>query len=448
MAKRSSDIVDVIVAPFQRFIKIESSSGVLLIIATLIALFWANSPLSYLYYDIFNFKLTIQFGDFFELHKPLILWINDGLMAIFFFVVGLEIKREVLLGELSSLKKASLPVFAAIGGMLVPALLFVILHAGRPGVEGWGIPMATDIAFSLGVLALLGKRVPLALKIFLTAFAIVDDIGAVLVVALVYSSQIYINMLLIGIGLFVVLYILILAGLRSPIVFIVAGGIIWYFFLKSGLHPTIAGVMLAFIVPAKKRVRVPVFNRLMNKDLKYFCEEECQDELLLSSEQLHAVDHMSDLVREVQSPLQSLEHRLHGFVSYFVMPVFALANAGVSFAGSGSDTSIGILSLNIALALLFGKFAGIMLFSYIGVKLKLATLPGNVTWYNIAGVALLGGIGFTMSLFISGLAFQEAMLVSHAKIGILLGSLVAGVGGYLLLRNSLKAAPGLLKNSG
>jgi NhaA family Na+:H+ antiporter len=266
-----------------------------------------------------------------------------------------------------------------------------------------------------------------------------------MVIALVYSSQIYINMLLIGLGLFAVLYLMILMGLRSPVVFIIAGGIIWYFFLKSGFHPTIAGVMLAFIVPANRRVRVPTFNRLMNKDLHLFCEEECEDQLLLSTEQLHAVDHMSDLVREVQSPLQSLEHRLHGFVSYFVMPVFALANAGVTFAASGSDTSIGFLSLHIALALVFGKMTGILLFSYLGVRLKLAGLPDDVDWYQITGVGLLGGIGFTMSLFISSLAFHEAMLVNHAKIGILFGSLAAGLGGYFVLRNRFSKAPAAVK---
>ena len=436
--KKQSAVVEAIVEPFQRFIKIESSSGILLIIATVVALIWANSPLSDLYTKLFNYELTIKLGDFFDLNKPLILWINDGLMAIFFFVVGLEIKREILFGELSSLKKAALPAFAAIGGMLVPAILFIVLHGNRPGSEGWGIPMATDIAFSLGVLALLGSRVPVSLKIFLTAFAIVDDIGAVLVIAVFYSSQIYWSMLLTALAIFVVLYLLILAGLRSPVVFIIAGGIIWYFFLKSGLHPTISGVMLAFIVPATRKVRVPVFNRLMNQDLKQFCEDECEDRLLLKPEQLHAVDHMSDLVRQVQSPLQSLEHHLHGFVSYFVMPLFALANAGVAFAGSDNEPIIGFLSLNLAIALIVGKLLGIFLFSYMGVRTKLAVLPRSVNWYQIAGVALLGGIGFTMSLFISNLAFTEAMLLNHAKIGILIGSMVAGTGGYLMLKSSLR----------
>jgi Na+:H+ antiporter, NhaA family len=440
MGKKTTIITESIVEPLRRFIKIESSSGIILIIAAAIALIWANSPLSGLYHDLFNYELAFRFGNLFDLHKPLILWINDGLMAVFFFVVGLEIKREVMLGELSSFKKASLPIFAAIGGMAMPALLFVFLHAGRPGIEGWGIPMATDIAFSLGVLALLGKRVPVSLKIFLTAFAIVDDIGAVMVIATVYSSQIYISMLLIALGIFVVLYLLILAGLRSPIVFIIAGGIIWYFFLKSGLHPTIAGVMLAFIVPANRKVRVPVFNKLISRDLKFFCNEECEDQLLLNNDQLHAIDRMSDLVREVQSPLQALEHRLHGFVSYFIMPVFALANAGVTFAASGNDSSIGFLSLNIALALIFGKLTGIMLFSFIGVKMKLATLPANINWYHIAGTGLIGGIGFTMSLFISNLAFQDPMLMNHAKIGIIFGSLVAGLGGFFLLRYHLKSS--------
>jgi len=441
MSAKQSPILIRVVGPFQRFFKVEAASGILLIIATIIAMVWANSSLSDVYQRIVNWELTVQVGQVFMLSKPLILWVNDGLMAIFFFVVGLEIKREILVGELSTFRQAALPIFAAIGGMLVPALVFVLLQGNKPGVEGWGIPMATDIAFSLGILSLLGKRVPLALKVFLAAFAIADDLGAVLVIAAFYSESIGWNYLLIALILFISLAIAIRVGMRSGTVFLVIGGFIWYYVLKSGLHPTVAGVLLAFIVPVRRTIKLGVFNRIMRTNLTPFGESESGDKLLLNKEQLHALDNIETYVEKVHSPLQYLEHKMHGVTSYFVMPVFALANAGVLLSAPAGESVIGRVSVNIALALVAGKVIGILLLSWLGIKLKFTDLPPGTRWVHMIGLGLLGGIGFTMSMFIASLAYQDAGMLNHAKIGILIGSIVAGVGGYLILKKTLKPSP-------
>lgn len=438
MSPMQSTLISKVVGPFQRFFKIEAASGLLLILATAIAMIWANSGLSGTYNQCVNWELTVQVGEVFKLSKPLILWINDGLMAIFFFVVGLEIKREIVVGELSSFRQAALPLFAAIGGMLLPALLFLILHGHQPGIEGWGIPMATDIAFSLGILSLLGRRVPLALKVFLAAFAIVDDLGAVIVIAAFYSESIGWNYLLIALGLFILLAVSVRLGMRSGILFLVVGGFVWYYVLKSGLHPTVAGVMLAFIVPVRRSIKLGVFNRVMKNNLVPFGESEAEDRLLLTSEQLHALDNIETYVEKVHSPLQYLEHKMHGATSYFVMPVFALANAGVLLSSTAGEPIIGPLSINITLALVAGKTVGILLFTWLGTKLRVTELPEGTRWVHMLGLGLLGGIGFTMSMFISSLAYHDPAILNHAKIGILIGSLLAGVSGYLVLRYTLK----------
>ncbi len=435
----------IIVTPFQRFLQTEASGGILLIIFTALALIWANSPWSESYFNLWNTKTGLAFGDW-SLIKYLILWVNDGLMAIFFFLVGLEIKREVMVGELSSVRKASLPFFAAIGGMLFPALLFAFLQAGSPGAEGWGIPMATDIAFSLGILSLLGKRVPLSMKIFLTAFAIVDDIGAVMVIALFYSGEIYLPALYIALGLFLVLIAFNFFNIRKKTLYVAVGIIIWYFFLKSGLHPTIAGIMVAFTVPITSRIRAQDFVEEVDNGLVVFKEfEDDPTDHLLSYEQLSSVESLSNAAKHVQPPLQKLEHDLHGFVAFFILPVFALANAGVALEGAGEALG-SPLTLNIALGLLIGKMVGVSLFSWIGVKLGWASLPEGTNWKQLIALGLLGGVGFTMALFISNLAFVDADLLNQAKMGILIGSTLAGVGGYLILRLTLPAVPSPVAN--
>jgi len=424
--------------PFKKFIQLETSSSIILFVVSIFAVLWANSSYGYLYEDLWHHKFTIGFADnSFHLSKPLILWINDGLMAIFFFVIGLEVKREILAGELTTLRKASLPIFAAIGGMLFPVLIFTFMNSGKVGAEGWGIPMATDIAFTLGILTLLGKRVPLGLKIFLTAFAIVDDIGAVIVIAIFYSSNIQWELL--GYAMLIYAFVAFLSykKLYSQYVYFIIGCIVWFLFLKSGVHPTIAGILMAFTIPIERKLEIKEYIRQVTEEFKIFKTSEPLSDELLSSDQLYAIDSIEEITEKVNSPLQNLEHTLHGWVSYLIMPIFALANAGVviSFSGLGD---FGHISLNIALALVLGNTIGIMLLATLAVKFKLADLPENVSFIQLFGVSLLGGLGFTMSLFIANLAYVEDALIAAAKMGVIIGSLVAGILGYLVLRFTLK----------
>lgn len=431
------DPLDKVRKPFKRFAQIESSGGILLILATIAALFVANSALGDSYQALWKQDFTIG-AETFNLTKPIILWINDGLMAIFFFLVGLEIKRELLAGELSSPKKAALPIIAAFGGMIVPAGLFLFFNKGGAGSEGWGIPMATDIAFSLGILSLLGKRVPIALKVFLVAFAIVDDIGAVLVIAFFYSAELHWSLLFIAMGLLVVLFIFNYFNIRYISYYVLIGMVIWYLFLKAGIHPTIAGVLIAFSIPATRKIRIHDFNKRMHRNLNKFNDELTDEEsVTLSHKQLASLDNMQIQLGKVQSPLQALEHSLHGFVTFFVMPLFAFANAGVVVSAAGL-LQLETLTLSISGGLVLGKIIGILLFSFLTVKLGLSALPNNVEWKHILGAGMLGGIGFTMSLFISSLAYESADLLNQAKLGILLGSFVAAVGGYIYLKILLR----------
>jgi NhaA family Na+:H+ antiporter len=434
---RQIPVLDILSNPFQRFFQTEASGGIVLICTTVIALFWANSPWSEFYKTILNYNLTFQLGEFFVISKSLLFWVNDGLMAIFFLVVGLEIKREILAGELSEIKQASLPVVAALGGMIVPACLFVFLNYGKPEIKGWGVPMATDIAFSLGILSLLGKKIPLNLKIFLTAFAIVDDIGSVIVIAVFYTHEIYWSFLLAGIGLVTILVIANLSGLRNISFYMLIGFVIWYLFLKSGIHPTIAGVIIAFTIPANRKIRIPFFLKNLNRNINEFNSTEVENDLLLNRKQLSAIDNMEYFIEKVQSPLQRLEHSLHGFVTWFVIPVFALANAGIIFGKNSGMSGIDSLTIYIAVSLVFGKLIGVFGFTYLFIKSGLSTIPGSIKWVHYLGLGLLGGVGFTMSIFISNLAFSDVLMLNHAKIGILFGSLISGISGYLVLRLSL-----------
>lgn len=421
--------------PFERFFKLESSGSILLFAATIAALIIANSPLADLYNFIWQQPLKIGFNTF-KLEKPLILWINDGLMAIFFFVIGLEIKREILVGELNNLQKASLPIVGAVGGMVIPVALFVTLNYGQEGMDGWGIPMATDIAFTLGILQILGKRVPLGLKIFLTAFAIVDDIGAVLVIAIFYSTNI--QWALIGIALLLLVILIILGTLKTynKYLFYILGFFIWLLFLKSGIHPTIAGILVAFAVPVRRKLNTfKYYKRAKNAIEQMKCGEDDEPEFLTGI-QLGALSNMENLNEHTISPLQHLEHKLHGYVIYLIMPLFAFANAGVNLGGD-----IIPLSWNISISMIFGKAIGISLLAYIAIKLGWAKLPENVNFTQIIGVSFLGGLGFTMALFISGLAYTDSVLIDGSKTGILIGSLVAGLIGYFILKKSIKNAP-------
>jgi NhaA family Na+:H+ antiporter len=415
----------------ENFFKIESLSGLLLIGMTIIALVWANSWWADSYHAIWKFRFGIETSDF-GLIKPLHLWINDGLMAVFFFLIGLEIKRELIVGELDTRQKAAFPIFAALGGMAIPALLYVLLNNRPETANGWAIPVATDIAFSLAILKLLGNRIPLNLKIFLTAFAIVDDLGAVLVIALFYSTGVNWLSILIGLALIGGLYF-IFKKAYSKYLLVIVGMVVWYLFLKGGVHPTIAGVLLAITVPIRQRVNVGEFAAEFESIVGRLNSAPKEASGLLSKDQIDELDYLEELTDKVQSPLQHLEHSLHNWVAYFIMPVFALTNAGVSI---GADTSIDYyLVFMIATALIVGKSVGISAISLIVTKMGYAKLPDEVSPKQIVGVTFLAGIGFTMSIFIANLAFaHDEQLLDSAKVGILIGSFVSAVLGYSLLK--------------
>lgn len=424
-------------SPIQKFIKAESFSGILLFIVTIMALVWSNSGLASFYDSIWQYEIGFK-SENFKLVKPLILWINDGLMAIFFFLIGLEIKREILIGELDSFKKASLPIFAAIGGMIIPLSLYLILNTNPETSGGWGISMATDIAFTLAILKLLGKFLPLSIKIFLTAFAIIDDIGAVLVIAIFYTGDISWNLLLYAGILLAIVYALSYLNYFSKFVLLVSSIVIWVLFLKAGVHPTLAGILVAFAVPLRQKINESTYIEKLKKEVDKLSKAGNRNKLpVLTKEQIEAIDNLEVWTDKVQSPLQQLEHRLHYWVAYLIMPVFALSNAGIKLSADTSlDTS---LIVTIAVSLFVGKTIGVSLFSFLSVKLNIASLPDKVNFKHIIGVAILSGVGFTMSLFIGGLAFAEnEMYLNSAKIGIIAGSLVSGIIGYLVLKRAIK----------
>ena len=418
--------------PFQRFVKLEAAGGILLLVCAVIALVWANSPFSESYFSLWQTLVTVGAGGF-VISKPLLLWINDGLMAIFFFVVGLEIKREVLVGELSSPKAAALAVAAAFGGMVVPAALYALLNAGTDGASGWGIPMATDIAFALGVLALLGSRAPLALKVFLTALAIVDDLGAVLVIALFYTAEISWGALGVGAGVLAALVVANRLRIQRPAVYVVLGIALWVACLKSGIHATVAGVLLALTIPARRRIDMHEFLARGNELLRVFARDVRPGKTEPSTDQRDALHALEVTCRHAETPLIRMEHALHGWVAFLIIPLFALANAGVTLGGDLGAAFGNRVTLGIVLGLFVGKQLGVTGFAWLAVRLGWAALPAGVTWRQIYGVSYLCGIGFTMSLFIANLAFAEAALLDSAKVGILTASLVAGLGGWFML---------------
>jgi NhaA family Na+:H+ antiporter len=422
----------VFLTPFQKFVQIESFSGILLLLTTIIALVWANSSFGDIYAQLWQYDIGIV-TDSFEFKKPLILWINDGLMAIFFFLIGLEIKRELMIGELNSMKKIAFPLVGALGGMLVPVIFFLVLNQNPETTKGWGIPMATDIAFSLAVLNVLGKRVPLSLKIFLTAFAIVDDIGAVLVIALFYSGSINMTLLLIAIAMLAFLYVLSFKGFYSKFMMFFFGIIIWFLFLKSGIHPTVAGILLAFSVPIRQKIDTSTFLEQLETVYKDIKKASILQKPILSIEQIEHIDDLEDWTGKFQSPLQHLEHNLHGWVAYFIIPIFALANAGVLIDSSAYlDTA---LITNIIICLVLGKGIGIASLVMLTKKLKWIEVPDDISVKQIIGVSFLAGIGFTMAIFIASLAFSTTPeFIDSAKIGILIGSFISAIIGYLILR--------------
>ncbi len=426
-------MIKTIVSPFQRFVKTESLAGLLLFGATILALIWANSPYASAYQQIWEFPIGFSIGDF-EIKKALILWINDGLMAIFFFLIGLELKRELLVGELNSFKKAAFPFLAALGGVVIPIVLYLILNQQADTTKAWGIPMATDIAFALAVLMLLGKRIPLSLKVFLTAFAIIDDLAAVLVIAIFYSQNIHWDLLIYGLILIAFLGFYYHRRKYHLTLGLSIGIVVWLLFLKSGIHPTIAGVLLAMTIPIKKRIDMVDYTEKLHYVTGTIANNTKRSNgHLLTKEEMNCINFLGDATQEVRSPLQFLEQKLHGFAAYFILPVFAFANAGVKIS---QDLPVDFeLMRNIAMALFVGKLAGITGFTWAGLKLKLIALPQQINFKHIIGIGAIAGIGFTMSMFIANLAFAGDILrINSAKIGIIIGSFIAGLTGYLILR--------------
>jgi Na+:H+ antiporter, NhaA family len=419
---------------FRDFFHNEASSGILLLLMAVVALIWANSPWSGSYFGLWSTKLTVG-TEAYNISKPLTLWVNDALMAIFFFVVGLEIKRELLVGELASVRRAALPAAAALGGAVVPALIYLALNRGGPGASGWGVPMATDIAFALGVLALLGSRVPASLKILLAALAIVDDLLAVLVIAIFYTSSIRMDALIAAAMFLVALVAANRFGVRTVMVYALLGVGLWVGVLKSGVHATIAGVLLAITIPATTKIDQIAFVDRARLIVDRFAASARYGTTLPTPDQEDALSDLEDAADAVQSPLQKLEHSLHPVVAFFIMPIFALANAGVALGGDMGEVVTSPVTIGVVLGLILGKQVGITAAAWLATRSGVATLPEGVAMRHVYGMSWLGAIGFTMSLFIANLAFpgNEALLTA-GKIGILAASTVAGVVGFIFLR--------------
>ncbi len=439
--------------PLRRFATIKPNASLLLFLATIFAMFFANSHWSEVYNSILLHPIDLQIGSFTPfVHNgepmQLLTFVNDALMAIFFFVIGLEIKQEVLIGELSSVKKAILPVIAACGGMIVPVICYYIICPSEPGVTGVAIPMATDIAFALAVLGILGKRVPLSMRIFLTALAVVDDIGGIIIIALFYSGSIAYEPLLISAVLLVVLYIGGRMGIHKSWFFYLLGFIVWMLFMESGIHPTIAGVLVAMTVPARPRLNLDEFTGEMNGFIGLLDSNEVlssQKASVLTPTQIQVLNNIHLLANQSISPLQRIADRLHPLVNYLILPLFAFVNAGVGF-NEISIASLSGIPLAVFLGLFVGKTLGIFAFTSLSVRLRIATMPSGVKRSHLFGISMLGGIGFTVALFIANLSFSGVPgigqdLLNQAKLGVFVGSFVSGICGFYILKAVLPKQP-------
>ncbi len=426
-----------IATPFEHFIHAQTTAGLVLILATFFALLFANTSLVELYIHFIHTNITFNVGEW-KISHSIQHWINDGLMAIFFFMVGLEIKREVLIGELSTLKVATLPILSAIGGMVLPALIYLSINEGTPSANGWGIPMATDIAFAISALVLLGNRVSPALVTFLVALAIVDDLGAVLVIALFYTNEINILALFLSGLSFITMIALNRFGIRAILPYFIVGLSLWFFMLESGVHATIAGVLAAMTIPSKAKLAPLTFTHSINNLLDEYDNYPIATDNTIHDKQKAILRNIQDKIDAVGSPATKLERELHLPVSLLVIPIFALSNAGITIDISSLGSTLNSpTALGVIFGLIFGKVLGIAGVAWLAIKLKIATLPTNSTMKQIFGVAFLGGIGFTMSIFVADLAFvgNEA-LIYQAKISILLASLTSGFIGYFWLRST------------
>jgi NhaA family Na+:H+ antiporter len=426
-----------IAQPLQSFLDAEASSGILLLVAAAFAIAWANSPWSSTYDALWHSVITLRIGDW-RLSEDLRHWVNDGLMSLFFLVVGLEIKRELLTGELRDPRRAAVPVVAALGGMVVPAVIYVALNAGGEGASGWGIPMATDIAFALGVLTLAARQAPASLKPFLLTLAIVDDIGAILVIAIFYSSGVSLGPILVAAGLIAAIVALQRLDVRATIIYLALGVAVWVAVFESGVHPTIAGVVLGLITPA-----VPFQRPRAVSEEAVRTAEDTVDDPEPPDADAPAWLRLAWLSREAVSPLARVEDALHPWTSNVIVPIFAFANAGVVLSSSslrGAATSP--ITLGIVLGLVVGKIVGIVAASWATVRSGLGRMPEGANWAHVVGTAAVAGIGFTVSLFITELAFDGAGVLADAKVGILAASIIAGASGFVILRRSTRVAPG------
>lgn len=438
--------IQVILKPLRRFAIQKPNASLLLFMATIIAMILANSPWAHTYHQLLAFPIDLQAGrfSFFAHHgepMSMLAFVNDALMAVFFFVIGLEIKQEILIGELCSLRKAMLPIIAALGGMVVPVLFYVLVCGTAPEVRGAAIPMATDIAFALAVLGLLGKRVPLSLRIFLTALAVVDDIGGIIIIALFYSSNIGYEPLLMSLGLLILLYMGGKMRVNNVLFYYIAGFFVWMLFMESGIHPTIAGVLVAFTVPARPVVKLDDFTNDMSGylDMLNFSEvKHSRKAAVLTPTQIQVLNNIHILADKTISPLQTIADKLHPLVNYLILPLFAFVNAGVTFGDIQPETMLNV-PLAVFAGLFFGKALGIFSFTWLFAQTRFAALPAGMSKRNLFGVSLLGGIGFTVALFIANLSFDAssaagADLLNQAKLGVFAGSFVSGICGYYILK--------------
>lgn len=433
-------VADLALRPFHQFARRQASGGLLLLVCAVVAIAWANSPWASGYGQLLHEPFGISFGEHL-LRFDLRHWINDGLMAVFFFAVGLEIKRELLVGELAEPRQAMLPIAAAIGGMVVPALIYAAFNTGGEGAHGWGIPMATDIAFALGALVLLGARIPEGLKIFLVALAIVDDLGALLVIAIFYTASIEWSGIAIAAAFLAALLVANRAGARRAPIYLALGAGLWYGLLISGLHATLAGVLSALLVPARVRIVPDALAQVIRRSADAIETQRTNGvRSAMDPERFATISVLSRALDAANSPLQRFEHMVQPWVTFAILPVFALFNAGVAIDASAMRTLASPVPLGIIAGLVIGKPAGICVASWLAVKTGLATLPEGVSWRHVTGTAFLAGIGFTMALFISGLAFPGTDLESEAKLGILIGSLVSAAVGVAILLTTQRRA--------
>lgn len=422
---------------FNRFLHWEAAGSLVLLACAVLALAWANSPWADRYHEITHTYLGFSLGEH-SLKMSLKHWVNDLLMVVFFFVVGLEIKREIVIGELSTFSKAMLPVMAAVGGMLVPAGIYLMFNAGGPGQNGWGIPMATDIAFALGILALFGARAPLGLKVFLAALAIADDMGAVLVIALFYTEEVKLLPLLIAVGCLALISLAAQARLKRVGLYAALILVVWLGVFASGIHATIAGVLLALVVPVRAQGDPKGFFETVRQSLATLQSSQVtQDSMVDDDEQFMALSNLHDTTSSMLPPGVVLERYLHIGQAFIIVPLFAFFNAGVTIGGDLVGLLTSPVNLGIILGLVFGKQIGVLFFSWLAVRSGRAALPAGVTWAQLWGVSCLAGIGFTMSIFIDELAFKDPAIIDEAKVGVLMASLIAGILGYTVLKLTL-----------